>query len=199
MSGQPIPGIRPLSRNWSGPLRDSLFGLAPDGVFRAVTLTRDAVVFYTTFSPLPVALAKHRRFNFLWHCPSKSLSTFRPRVSQSNGLGLRGIAPFGVRTFLFRLAPKAILHPSKTDVKLTEIKNYSSREMFLENPGNRCNSRDCALLRVAGFFFAGLAFRRKKMEPRVRIELTTVRLQIGCSTAELSRPKHLWQHIGVSS
>ena len=114
LSGQPIPGIRPLSRNWSGPLRDSLFGLAPDGVFRAVPLTRDAVVSYTTFSPLPVALAKHRRFNFLWHCPSESLSTFRPRVSQSNGLELRGIAPFGVRTFLFQLAPKAILRPSKT-------------------------------------------------------------------------------------
>ena len=104
LSGQPIPGIRPLSRNWSGPLRDSLFGLAPDGVFRAIPLTRDAVVSYTTFSPLPAALAKHRRFNFLWHCPSESLSTSRPRVSQSNGLGLRGIAPFGVRTFLFRPA-----------------------------------------------------------------------------------------------
>ena len=66
------------------------------------------------------ALAKRRRYHFLWHCPSESLSTFRPRVSQSNGLGLRGIAPFGVRTFLFRLAPKAILRPSKTNVKLTE-------------------------------------------------------------------------------
>jgi hypothetical protein len=69
-----------------------------------------------------------RRFDFLWHCPSESLSTSRPRVSQSNGLGLRGIAPCGVRTFLFRLAPKAILRPSKTNVKLPEIKNYSSRE-----------------------------------------------------------------------
>ena len=53
LSGQPIPGIRPLSRNWSGPLRDSLFGLAPDGVFRAASLALRAVVSYTTFSPLP--------------------------------------------------------------------------------------------------------------------------------------------------
>lgn len=59
--------------------------------------------------------------------------------------------------------------------------------------------RNCALLLVAGFFFLELAFRRKKMEPRVRIELTTVRLQIGCSTAELSRLNCLWQHIVVSS
>jgi hypothetical protein len=42
---------------------------------------------------------------------------------------LRGIAPDGVRTFLFRLAPKAILRPSKTDVKLTEVKKNSSCEI----------------------------------------------------------------------
>ena len=70
-----------------------------------------------------------RRFNFLWHCPSKGLSTFRPRVSRPHRPGLRGIAPFGVRTFLSRLAPEAILRPSKTNVKLTEVKLISSREI----------------------------------------------------------------------
>jgi hypothetical protein len=75
LSGQPIPGIRPLSRNRSGPLRDSLFGLAPDGVFRAASLALRAVVSYTTFSPLPaflrtpavsfsVALSVGKPFNF---------------------------------------------------------------------------------------------------------------------------------------
>src|SRR6267154_4313300 len=54
------------------------------------------------------------RFNFLWHFPSESLPTFRPRVSQSNRLELRSIASCGVRTFLPRLAPGAILRPSKT-------------------------------------------------------------------------------------
>jgi len=39
---------------WSGPLRDSLFGLAPDGVFRAALLALRAVRSYRTFSPLPV-------------------------------------------------------------------------------------------------------------------------------------------------
>jgi len=39
---------------WSGPLRDSLFGLAPDGVFRAASLALRAVRSYRTFSPLPV-------------------------------------------------------------------------------------------------------------------------------------------------
>jgi len=66
---------------WSGQLRGSLFGLAPDGVFRASSLTLRAVRSYRTFSPLPVPLAKRRRSDFLWHCPSESLSTFRPRVS----------------------------------------------------------------------------------------------------------------------
>ena len=42
------------------------------------------------------------RSNFLWHCPSASLPTDRLRVSQSNRLGLRSIAPCGVRTFLYR-------------------------------------------------------------------------------------------------
>jgi hypothetical protein len=37
----------------SGPLLGFLFGLAPDGVFRAVSLALHAVVSYTTFSPLP--------------------------------------------------------------------------------------------------------------------------------------------------
>ncbi len=53
LSAQPIPETRPLSRNWSGPLRGFLFGLAPDGVFRAASLTLRAVRSYRTFSPSP--------------------------------------------------------------------------------------------------------------------------------------------------
>ena len=41
----------------------SLFGLAPDGVFRAAAVTSDAVRSYRTFSPLPVpGCPGHRRF-----------------------------------------------------------------------------------------------------------------------------------------
>ena len=39
----------------SGPLLGFLFGLAPDGVFRAASLALRAVVSYITFSPLPPA------------------------------------------------------------------------------------------------------------------------------------------------
>ena len=42
-----------LRETWSGPLRGSLFGLAPDGVFRAASLALRAVRSYRTFSPLP--------------------------------------------------------------------------------------------------------------------------------------------------
>ena len=57
LSKQPIPETCPLSRTWSGPLLGFLFGLAPDGVFRAVSLALHAVRSYRTFSPLPPACA----------------------------------------------------------------------------------------------------------------------------------------------
>jgi len=64
LSQQPIPGTRSAVRNWSGPLRGPLFGLAPDGVFRASALTLGAVGSYPAFSPLPVPLAKLGRYVF---------------------------------------------------------------------------------------------------------------------------------------
>ena len=124
LSQRPIPGIRPLSRNRSGPLQDSLFGLAPDGVFRAVLLALHAVRSYRTFSPSP---GLRQAVYFLWHCPSKSLTAFLPSVSQSYRLELRGVAPNGVRTFLPRLAPGAILHPSKTNSRIMYIRKNSTR------------------------------------------------------------------------
>ena len=57
MSERPIPETCPLSRTRSGQLLGFQFGLAPDGVFRAVSLALHAVRFYRTFSPLPPACA----------------------------------------------------------------------------------------------------------------------------------------------
>ena len=120
MSQQPIPGTHPLSRVWSGPLQSSLFGLAPDGVFRAASLALRAVRSYRTFSPLPAFLANRRRFILCGTFRRDGSRRHRPRVSRPHKPGLRGIAPCGVRTFLPRLAPGAILHPSKTSTSLTE-------------------------------------------------------------------------------
>src|SRR5439155_2887108 len=72
------PGPVPRCETCSGPLRGPLFGLAPDGVFRASALALGAVGSYSTFSPLP---CQSRAVCFLWHCPSTSLSTCLPRVS----------------------------------------------------------------------------------------------------------------------
>jgi hypothetical protein len=132
LSQQPIPGILPRWREWSGPLRDSLFGLAPDGVFRAVPLTRDAVRSYRTFSPLPTVAAvcdrrifpalTKRRYNFggLIFCGTvrRKASRLSARVYPRKLPGLRGIAPSGVRTFLPVFSNEAILHPSKTMANL---------------------------------------------------------------------------------
>ena len=50
MSKQPIPET--WLAPWNGPLRGFLFGLAPDGVFRASAIALGAVSSYLTFSPL---------------------------------------------------------------------------------------------------------------------------------------------------
>ena len=47
------PGPVSHCESRSGQLQGPLFGLAPDGVFRASTLTRGAVGSYPAFSPLP--------------------------------------------------------------------------------------------------------------------------------------------------
>jgi len=65
----------PRCGNCSGPLRGPLFGLAPDGVFRASALALGAVGSYPTFSPLP---RRSGAVCFLWHCPSERLSTLPP-------------------------------------------------------------------------------------------------------------------------
>jgi hypothetical protein len=78
-----------------------------------------------------------RRSDFLWHFPSANLPVHRPRVSRPNGPGLRGIAPDGVRTFLPRLAPGAILRPSKTNITLTEAGRFLKRQRVTVEHQNR--------------------------------------------------------------
>ena len=127
LSQRPIPETCPLSRTRSGPLLGFQFGLAPDGVFRAVSLALHAVRFYRTFSPLPTACAA----GGLIFC-----GTIRRPVFQLTTCvypsrykpGLRSIAPYGVRTFLPGLAPGAILRPAKTIGRLNEFKDFSSAQ-----------------------------------------------------------------------
>ena len=126
---------------WSGPLRGPLFGLAPDGVFRASALALGAVGSYPTFSPLPKLKPavvdrrySFRRFKFLWHCPSAGLAAWPPAYipfppPYVGGDRLRGIAPCGVRTFLPRLAPEAVLRPSKIKEQPTAYRPANGKQV----------------------------------------------------------------------
>ena len=64
---------------------DSLFGLAPGGVYPAKPVTGLAVRSYRTISPLPATQA----VSFLWHFPSAHAARVLP-----------GTLPCGARTFL---------------------------------------------------------------------------------------------------
>src|SRR5438045_2120793 len=69
----------------------------------------------------------------LWHYPSKSLSAFLPRLSHPYKHELRGIAPFGVRTFLPGFASRAILRLSGIRRKINEPRrNYKDAVELLE-------------------------------------------------------------------
>jgi len=107
--GGRYPEPVPQNGTRSGPLLGPLFGLAPDGVYRAPSITLGAVGSYPTISPLP---RRSGAVYFLWHCPSSRLVASLPHISRLPGLC--GIVPCGVRTFLPQLAPRAILHPPKT-------------------------------------------------------------------------------------
>ena len=74
-----LPGITAGRRN------DSLFGLAPGGVYPAKPVTSLAVRSYRTISPLPATQA----VSFLWHFPSAHAARALP-----------GTLPCGARTFL---------------------------------------------------------------------------------------------------
>lgn len=102
------------------PLLGFLFGLAPDGVFRAASLALRAVGSYPTFSPLLRPKQASERYFLCGTVRRDDSRRRRPRVSQPNKPELRGIVLCGVRTFLPQLAPRAILRSSRTTIILRE-------------------------------------------------------------------------------
>ena len=69
---------------------------------------------------------------FLWHCPSESLSTFRPRISQLNKLGYAASRPlvFGLSSPAPQSGTEAILHPSKTMVTHNRFQGKSQGRTY---------------------------------------------------------------------
>ena len=124
LSEQPVPGTRPAVRNveraapgspiwpctrWGLPC---LRACAQSGGLLPHLFTLTGASFET-----PAVYS-------LWHFPSACLTAWPPaciphRPSCVGPRRLRGIAPYGVRTFLPALANEAILRPSKTNVTLS--------------------------------------------------------------------------------
>jgi hypothetical protein len=85
----------------NGPAVLPLFCLAPHGVFLASRITPRAVSSYLAFSPLPVPLLpKNRRCLFCDTFRHRNPALAGPRCPRL----LRGMLPYGVRTFLQRAA-----------------------------------------------------------------------------------------------
>ena len=120
-SQYPGPGITPEAGRFEGPL----FGLAPDGVFRASSIALGAVGSYPAFSPLPqthsycgglfsVALSVEKPFGL----PPASISAGQLLASSARrSYAASRPVEFGLSSpDLCR--PGAILHPSKTAVNV---------------------------------------------------------------------------------
>ena len=89
----------PEDRN--GPAILPLFCLAPHGVFRASQITPRAVSSYLAFSPLP-ALNVLQRTGGVFSVTLSVTAVFQLRLPRI----LRGVLPYGVRTFLWLIPPR---------------------------------------------------------------------------------------------
>jgi hypothetical protein len=114
LSQQPYPGPGWLPNREASRFEVPYLALHPMGfsVPRRLRFARWALT--PPFHPYPAVAGW--AVSSLWHFPSSGLPTVLPRVSPAKP-ELRGIAPCGVRTFLPRLAPEAILRPPKTASK----------------------------------------------------------------------------------
>src|SRR5881396_1428071 len=103
--------VRRYPRIFSGPAVLPLFCLAPHGVFRASRITPRAVSSYLAFSTLPALRCQRTGGVF-----SVTLSV-NPDLGRGCPRVLRGMLPYGVRTFLWRIpqmrdSPAIICHRS---------------------------------------------------------------------------------------
>ena len=124
MSKQPVPETSPAcARLGAGRSVVSYLALLPMGFSLPPRLLLERWALTPPFHPCRQHTVT-AAVCFLWHFPSESLAAFLPRLSHLLALAsreLRGIAPCGARTFLPRLAPGAILRPSKINWKITEL------------------------------------------------------------------------------
>src|SRR5437762_1514013 len=99
----PIPQSRDMMRRYPrikfGPATLPLFCLAPHGVFRASRIASRAVSSYLALSPLPALKKEQLFFQRTGGLFSVTLSV-NPDFHRGRPRVLRGMLPYGVRTFL---------------------------------------------------------------------------------------------------
>src|SRR5256886_16121783 len=99
----PIPHVAghdaTIPEDQIGPATLPLFCLAPHGVFRASRIASRAVSSYLAFSPLPALKKEQLFFQRTGGLFSVTLSV-NPDFRRGRPRVLRGMLPYGVRTFL---------------------------------------------------------------------------------------------------
>ena len=151
MSQQPVPGTRfTFAKLGAGRSGVPYLALHPMGFSVPPRLRLERWALTPPFHPYP-ALSRFVRLKL--HFPTKLERAGRfvfcgtvrrgasrhrlPRVSPA-GPRLRGIAPFGVRTFLPRLAPEAILRPSKIRWNIRELRPHCEAKGGYKKISFRC-------------------------------------------------------------
>jgi len=137
-----------LRGTWSGPFHGPLFGLAPDGVFRASALALGAVGSCPTFSPLPKLKPavvdrrySFRRFKFLWHCPSAGLTARPPAYipfpppSAATGYAASRPVVFGLSSPGSRRKRSSALPKSKNSLQPIGLRTESKSGLCLDKIG----------------------------------------------------------------
>ena len=178
----------------------SLFGLAPDGVYRAVRVTTNAVSSYLAVSPSPAPCGTWADYS-LWHFPS-------PRGVRP----LTGILLCGARTFLSVFSYAATVWPaSGRSLSRDSTGIVSSRTLAVQSSakGGRAAiilssfARDLALFcslacrpkASRSVFVALAAFRILWMQRHFLRPLETIRRMssLGCAF------RQLWQYTSEKS
>lgn len=126
LSQQPIPGTLLLSQNDTGRVWVPYLVLLPMrfSVPRNLRCGRWALT--PPFHPYPSPLLETGGLFSVALSVTPDFHPEFPCVSPACRPGLHGIAPCGVRTFLPRLSPGAILHPSETGATIRRIAGVAS-------------------------------------------------------------------------
>jgi hypothetical protein len=167
LSLQPIPGTRfTFAKPGAGRSGVPYLALHPMGFSVPSRLRGTRCALTAPFHPCHAVARESKGGRFIF-CGTVRRKVFQlpARVYPAAQARLRGIAPFGVRTFLLRLAPKAILRPSKTNDRLNRAAAFLKRQdclprcIDLNPPGLRSSDELSSASKPQGFELAAAGNR----------------------------------------